>query len=89
MSDQLWIEPVGGIIIARMRGTPTEELLKECQRIVVELLQQTAKPLVLYDALEMTPPDTRVAWSQRSLDGSLDIRPRRTVSADGCKSGYP
>jgi len=30
MNDQLWIEPVGDLIIARLRGEPTEALLRTC-----------------------------------------------------------
>jgi hypothetical protein len=31
MNGQLWVEVVGDLIIARVRGEPTEELLRECQ----------------------------------------------------------
>lgn len=88
MEEQLWVEPVGGIIIARMRGILTVDLLVECQRRVVQLLQETAQPMVLYDALEMSPPTVDVAWSQRSLDAGLPLRPRRAIVVPNTKTAY-
>jgi hypothetical protein len=38
--DQLWVELSGEIIIARVRGEPTVELLAECQAQVVQLAQE-------------------------------------------------
>lgn len=43
MEGQLWIEPVGDVIIARMRGIPTETLLKECQERILNLVKDTEK----------------------------------------------
>jgi hypothetical protein len=88
MDGQLWVEPVGTVIIARLRGLPTVELLAECQSLVVQLLQETAKPLVLYDALEMMPPETAVAWSQRTLDSKLTFRPKRAIVVPNTKIAY-
>ena len=42
-SQQLWVEPVGGIIIARIRGVPSPELLKECQERVLLLIRDTQR----------------------------------------------
>jgi hypothetical protein len=88
MEGQIWVEPVGGIIIARLRGLPTVELLTECQGLVLELIQQTGKPLVLYDGLEMTAPQTNVAWSQRTLDKTMSIRPKRAIVVPNTKIAY-
>lgn len=88
MEGQLWIEPVGAIIIARLRGLPTVDLLAECQSRVVDLLRETAKPLVLYDALEMIAPETKVAWSQRALDSKLTFRPKRAIVVQNTKIAY-
>src|SRR4030095_1716215 len=38
MSGQLWVEVVGDLIIARVRGEPTEALLRECQEQVLFLV---------------------------------------------------
>lgn len=68
MDDQLWVEPVGDIIIARVRGVPSEALLRECDDRVLLLLKETGRHLVLYDALEMIPPPVQVALYQQKLD---------------------
>ena len=41
MQGQLWVEPVGNLIVARVRGEPTEDLLRECQDRVLQLQQDT------------------------------------------------
>ena len=88
MEGQLCVEPVGGVIIARMSGLPTIELLSDCQRQVVQLIEETGKALVLYDALEMIAPDVHVAWSQRTLDATLAVRPRRAIVVPNTKIAY-
>lgn len=35
MQGQLWIEVLGELIVARVRGAPTKELLRECQQQVL------------------------------------------------------
>ncbi len=38
MEEQLWVEPMAdGIILAKVRGVPTIDLISECQRRVVRL----------------------------------------------------
>ena len=71
MQDQLWVEPVGNLIIARVRGVPTEAILQECQERVLLLVQDTGQGRVLYDALEMESPSVDVTLSQRRLDEAL------------------
>jgi hypothetical protein len=80
-SQQLWVEPVGGIIIARIRGVPSPELLKECQERVLLLIRDTHRGKILYDALELELPSAEPAWLQRKLDDELDpsIRLRRAI----------
>jgi hypothetical protein len=62
--DQLWIEPVGNIIIARIRGTPSEALLKECQERILALVKETHQGRILHDCLEMETPEIQVPISQ-------------------------
>lgn len=88
MESQLWVEPVGSVIIARLRGLPTVELLADCQRRVLGLIEDTGKPLVLYDALEMIAPATDVAWSQRALDATLPLRPKRAIVVPNTKIAF-
>jgi hypothetical protein len=71
-SQQLWVEPVGSIIIARIRGVPSAELIRECQERVLLLIKDTKQGRLLYDALELELPTVEPAWVQRKLDDELD-----------------
>lgn len=89
MEGQLWVEPVGDLIIARVRGVPTEELLRECQDRVLLLVQDTRGGKVLYDGLEMEPPGVEVPLSQRKLDEELgSIHLRRAIVVPNSKLAY-
>ncbi|ALK97911.1 hypothetical protein AB595_24455 [Massilia sp. WF1] len=66
--QKLWVEPVGDIIIARIRGTCTEDLLKACQERVIELTKDTRQVKVLYDTLEMDVPSVEVTLVQQGLE---------------------
>lgn len=68
LDDQLWVEPVGELIVARLRGVPTVELLQACQQRVLALAKDAGRSRVMYDSLEMLPPPIDVPWFQRSLD---------------------
>ena len=65
---QLWIEPVGNIIVARLRGQYSENLLRELHERVIQVLQDTGHTRVLYDGLEMETPDVDLALVQEQLD---------------------
>jgi hypothetical protein len=89
MEDQLWVEPVGDLIIARVRGVPTEELLRECQERVLLLVQDTGRGRVLYDALEMVPPPVNVTLVQRKLDEELgSVQLRRAIVVPNSRLAY-
>lgn len=86
---QLWIEPVGGIIIARVRGVPTEALLREAQERILRLVEETGQGKVLYDALEMEAPSIDVPLSQQKLDRELGgLRLRRAIVVHNTKLAY-
>lgn len=86
---QLWVEPVGDLIIARMRGEPNESLLRECQERVLELVRDTGRSKVLYDTLEMLPPPVDVPLSQRKLDEEMGpISLRRAIVVPNTKLAY-
>ncbi len=92
MRDQLWVERVGDVIIARVRGMPTEALLRECQARVVQIARiasgQTMQK-VLYDTLEMEAPAVDVPLSQRGLDESLsDLHLRRAIVVPNTRLAY-
>ncbi len=79
--QQLWVEPIGGIITARIRGKCSEEILRECQDRVIVLAKDTLQVKVLYDALEMEDPGVHLAIVQQNMDseawkefGSMPLR---------------
>ena len=89
MQEQLWVEPVGGLIIARMRGIPNEAILRECQERVLLLVKDTGQGKVLYDALEMEPPHVDVVLSQRKLDEEVGpVKLRRAIVVPNAKLAY-
>lgn len=89
MSGQLWVEPVGEIIIARVRGVPTEELLRQCQDQVLQRVRDTRRGRILYDTLEMEPPPVDVPLAQRELDEALGgISLRRAIVVPTSRLAY-
>jgi hypothetical protein len=88
-NNQLSVEPVGDLIIARVRGQPTETLLRECQERVLELMRDSGRNKVLYDALEMESPSVDIPWHQRELDEALGpINMRRAVVVPNTRLAY-
>jgi hypothetical protein len=85
----LWVELSGEIILARLRGEPTVELLKDCQDQVIRLAREAQRSKVLYDVLEMYPPHVDVPWSQRELDEKLgDLKLQRAIVVPTSKLAY-
>jgi hypothetical protein len=66
--DRIWVEPVGSVIVARLRGKPTADLLRDCEARVLELSRDTQHVRVLYDALELEPPEMDLVLLQKQLD---------------------
>jgi hypothetical protein len=89
MGDQVWVEVVGDLVVARIRGEPTADLLRECQEKVLFLVRDARRGKVLYDALEMIAPPVDVTWSQRELDENLGgIQLRRAIVVPNSKLAY-
>lgn len=88
MSEQLWVEAVGGLIIARLRGEPTEALLRACQENVLHLVREQGLGKVLYDVLEMTPPPAQLTFVQREMDLLHDHRLRRAIVVPDSKLAF-
>ena len=63
-----WIELVGDVIVARLRGHASEELLRKVQDEVLQLAAQSGQSRVLLDVLELKPPPVELASVQRKLD---------------------
>ena len=70
-SENLWVELVGAVIIARIRGLPSDELLRDCQTRLESLIRDTGCKRVMYDALELESPSTDDALTQQALTNSL------------------
>lgn len=89
MQDQIWVELVGNLIVARLRGEPNETILRECQQRVLMIVKDTGNSRVLYDALEMEPPPVDVPLSQRKLDEELGIvHLRRAIVVPNSRLAY-
>jgi len=69
MRDQgIRVELVGSVIVARLRGRPSAELLRECEQRVLELARDTQQVRVLYHALELDAPEMELVLLQQRLD---------------------
>jgi hypothetical protein len=89
MKGQLWVELVGELVIARVRGEPTAELLHECQDQVLFLVRDAGRGKVLYDTLEMEAPSVDVPWVQRELDEALaDVSLKRAIVVPNSKLAF-
>lgn len=71
-NSQLWVEPAGTLILARVRGRATQELIIECQQRVALLQSETGRTCVLYDALELERPSLDVVLTQQELASALN-----------------
>jgi len=88
-TGQLWVEPVGDLVVARLRGEPTEALLREAQDKVLFLVRDSGRGKVLYDTLEMDPPPVDVPWAQRALDEELGaIQLKRAIVVPSSRLAY-
>jgi len=89
MNGALWVELSGEIIIARVRGEPSVELLRDCQAQVVHLARDSGRVRILYDVLEMLPPPVDVPWSQRELDAQLgELHLRRAIVVPNARLAF-
>lgn len=88
-TGEAWIELVGDLVVARVRGEPTEQLLRDTQERVLFLVRDAGRGKVLYDTLEMTPPPVNVSWSQRELDQKLGpVKLKRAIVVPNSRLAY-
>lgn len=71
--EPVWVELVGTFIVARIRGLPTDELIRDCQQRVLALQAETGCPRILYDALELQRPPITVVLQQQMLSQALHL----------------
>lgn len=89
MQGQLWVERVGDLVLARVRGEPTAELLRDCQEKVLFLVRDAEKGKVLYDTLEMEAPPVDVPLAQQQLDQELGVtKLRRAIVVPNSRLAY-
>ena len=90
MQGQVWVDVVGEHLVARIRGLPTIELLADCQDRVVQLARESGRFKILYDVLEMDPPDdVDVPMAQRRLDEKFPgLRLRRAIIVPNSRLAY-
>ena len=72
VSDQVWVEQVGQMIIARMRAEVTEEMLNQRHEQLLQISQDTGCKKLLFDDLEMNAMPYEVVEAQRVLNVELD-----------------
>jgi len=86
---QCWVELVGELVVARVRGEPNEQLLRDAQEKVLLLVRDAGRGKVLYDTLEMDPPPVDVPWAQRALDEQLgSIQLKRAIVVPNSRMAF-
>jgi hypothetical protein len=89
LQGQLWVERFGDLVLARVRGEPTAELLRECHEKVLLLVRGAEKGRVLYDTLEMESPPVDVPLAQQELDRELgSTKLRRAIVVPNSRLAY-
>jgi hypothetical protein len=82
------VEREGDLVVARLRGEPTEALLRSIQERVLQLVGE-GHGRVLYDAMDMRAPPVDVPWSQRQLDDALGaVRLKRAILVPDSKLAF-
>lgn len=69
--ENIWVELVGNVIMARIRGAASDAGVRDCQSRLVALLADTGCKRIMYDALELENPSADVAITQQSLTSAL------------------
>jgi hypothetical protein len=88
-SSSSWVELVGDVIVARLRGETSEELLRQVQKEVLDLAVDSGRSRVLLDVLEMTPPPVELTFVQRKLDEDRRAwRLRRAIVVPNSRLAY-
>jgi hypothetical protein len=89
--ENLWVELKGNIIIARLRGVPSQEILKKCQETIFQIAHDTGSRLILYDALEMSPPAIDLVisqWNVAEIDALNELKLKRAILVTDTKLAY-
>ena len=71
IENRVWVEISGDLIVARLRGSITEQDVADAQPQVLLLLAETNRSRVLYDVLELEPPSVDLTLAQRENSDQL------------------
>ena len=69
--DRVWVEAVGKIIVARIKGEPTTDLLDIRHERVIQTAKESASTKLLLDDLQMAPPTYAQIEHQRTLNADF------------------
>jgi hypothetical protein len=61
----------GKVIHAVYTGAMTMEIVRDGERMIEDLVQRVADPVILYDTLAMEPPSMQLAMEMKSFDGRI------------------
>lgn len=89
MTEQLWIEPVGDIVLVQLKGMVSGEIIDECHKRILRLTQELGHGRVLLDLQEVEPPSLDVAtypWNIELQTGPLKLR--RAVLVSNTRRAY-
>lgn len=70
--DKVWVELVGQVIMARMRGQVTQDMLKERHEQILHISRDTGCTKLLLDDLEMDAMSYEEIEAQRALNVELN-----------------
>lgn len=72
LQNQVWVELVNNIIMARMRGDVTEEMLNQRHAQILQIANDTGCKKLLLDDLEMNAMPYEIIEAQRFLNEELN-----------------
>src|SRR5690606_4342716 len=88
-TGELMVALEGELIVARVRGEFTLELLRDCHEQVLSLAHSTGRTRVLYDVRVRVPPSVDIALAQRELGENLQaLTLRRAIVVPSSRLAY-
>lgn len=89
MTGQFLVELVGEIIVARIQGDLTLDLLLKLSEEILKVAVSSRKDRVLIDALEMSPPSIEVPIKQWQLSREqAEPKLRRAIVVGDARMAY-
>lgn len=80
MNEAFSCEAMGPFVLVRLKGTPSERILEECQVCMLEAMRRAESKAVLYDLTELQPAPMSVLLYQCVLNEHLaELRLKRAI----------